>query len=170
VRDLGADWAAGATGGLERLGCSDTVPATIVEIGTASSPTFEESSTGPFVSQAAFVYKTTAQAHRMWSMVAGPTTASCLAKSVAGAGAKGVRFEIVHRGRISRPAAGVGSYGYRVTLREVTKDQRVNAYVDLVLLERGSTLTALSFAGFAEPVPTSLELAAAHAAAARLRG
>jgi hypothetical protein len=168
VRNLGAGWTAGPAGGIERLGCSATTPAAIVETGTATSPTFEASSAGPFVSQAAFVYETEAQARSMWSMVAGPATFGCLAKSVAGAGAKGVRFEIVHRNRLSRSAAGSRSYAYRIMLRAITKDQKVNAYVDLVLLERGSALTALSFAGFAEPVATSLELTAVRAASTRL--
>lgn len=169
--DLGAGWTAGpATAKPESLSCgkaSSTTPG-VVEIGSAASPTFRASASGPFVSQAAFVYGTASEATTLWRRVAGPSALACLATSVADGGAKGVRFSVVRRQPLSRSAAGIRSSAYRVIVRAVTKQQKVTAYVDMVLLRRGAALTALSFAGFSQPVATSTELSVVRLVAGRL--
>lgn len=169
--DLGLGWTAGpANVKPESLGCGQTssTVAGVVEIGSAASPTFQESASGPFVSQAAFVYGTPKQATALWQRAAGPSVLACLAESVAGGGAQGVRFSVVRRQPLARPAAGARSSAYRVIVRVVTKQQQVTAYVDMVLLGRGAALTALSFASFSQPVATGVERSAVRAAAGRL--
>jgi hypothetical protein len=170
VGDLGAGWKAGAAGGKpQALACGDAKPvAGVVETGAAASPTFRESATGPFVSQAAFVYGTEAQAEALWRQVAGSKVLSCLAQSFVDAGVKGVSFVVLRHQLLSRPAAGAHSSAYRVVVQARAKAQKVRAYVDMVLLGRGNAVTALSFASFTQPADTALELSLARVIAGRL--
>jgi hypothetical protein len=168
--DLGPGWTAGATPAKpDKLTCGETPSlAGVVETGAAVSPTFRAGASGPFVSQAAFVYGTASQAAALWRHVAGPNVLACLARSVADGGAKGVRFAVLRREPLSRPAAGARSSAFRVIVQAKTKAQKVTAYVDMVLLGRGNAVTALSFASFTEPVDTTLELSLARIVARRL--
>jgi len=171
LAELGPGWSTGAKAPkAESPGCGSDAgtPAGAVEIGAAATPTFEDGSSGPFVSQAAFVYRTGVQALAVWKRVSGAAELSCLARSVASGGAKGVRFEVLERQGLSRPAPGTRSSAYRVVLKATAQAQAVSAYVDVVLLGRGATVTALSFAGYQQPVAASLELALAREVARRL--
>ncbi len=169
--DLGAGWSSGAKAPMaESLGC-DTgakLPAGVVEIGAADTPTFEQSGSGPFVSQAAFVYRTPGEALVLWRRVAGPAALSCLAKSAVSGGGQGVRLKVLGHQRLTRTVHGTRSSGYRIVVDLRTTAQEVKAYVDIVLLGRGALVSSLSFAAFSKPVPASLELATARAVASRL--
>jgi hypothetical protein len=169
--DLGPGWVAGtAATSDESLSCGGTSSAVagVVEIGAAASPTFRESESGPFVSQAAFVYGSDSEADALWEHVAGAKVLACLAKSVAGGGAKGISFTVLRHQELSRPTGDARSSAYRVIVQAKTKAQKVTAYVDMLLLGRGDAVTALSFASFSQPVDTALELSLARVAAGRL--
>ena len=171
TNDLGPGWVAGtASTKAESLSCGGTSAAVagVVEIGAAASPTFRASGSGPFVSQAAFVYGSDSQAAALWEHVAGAKVLACLAKSVAGGGVKGISFTVLHHEELSRPAGGARSSAYRVVVQAKTKAQKVTAYVDMLLLGRGDAVTALSFASFTQPVDTGLELSLARVVAGRL--
>jgi hypothetical protein len=171
ARDLGAGWTEGAKAlKTESLGCGTgtKLPVGVVEIGTADSATFEQSGSGPFISQAVFVYQTPAEAFVLWQGVAGPAVLSCLAQSALSGGGQGVGLEVLQRQRLWRPAPGTRSSAYRIVVQVQTTAQKVRAYIDVVLLGRGAAVTSLSFAGFSEPMAASLELATARAAASRL--
>ena len=93
LADLGTGWSAGATPKkIGKLTCGSAPPtlAGVVETGSAITQTYRESSSGPFLSQATFIYGGAAEAARFWQHVSGPAALSCLAKGVAGGSTKDV--------------------------------------------------------------------------------
>jgi hypothetical protein len=168
--DLGPGWTAGKAGAADAsLECGSAAPPKgIVETGKAVSPTFSESSSGPFVSQAVFVYASAPEAQQVWQQTAGKAALACLARSVAGGSSKGIRFTVLHEQTLARPAVGDRSAAYRVVARVHATAQTIPAYVDLVLVGRGDALTEISYSAFSTPVGRAVELAVAQALARRL--
>ena len=170
--DLGVTWTAGATpkkiGGLACDGSAE--PPGIVETGAAVSPTYRESSAGPFLSQSVFVYGSSTGAVRFYQAVARPSALDCLVRSVTSVGGTGqsIAFTISKREALPAPKVGVTASAYRVVGRAATQAQHVTIYVDVVLLQRGPTISQLSFSSFSAPVAGSDELRVARAAATRL--
>jgi hypothetical protein len=168
--DLGAGWSDGSTpkkvGALTCTGVARTV-AGVVEVGSAVSATYRQSASGPFLSQAVFVYGSAAQAALFWRHVSGRTALSCLATNVAAGSTKDVRFTVKHRAPLAAPA-GTGSAAYRVVGQAKTTLQDVVVYVDVELVIRGNSITELSWSSFAAPAAVSLEHRVARAAAGRL--
>jgi hypothetical protein len=168
--DLGAGWTKGATpktvGALTCAGTARGV-AGVVETGSAVSPTYRQSTSGPFLSQATYVYRSAGEASLFWQRVAGRTALACLAKNVAGGSTKDVSFHVVHSTPLPAPA-GKGSAAYRIVGNATTSLQKVKVYVDVALVLRGASISELSWSSFAAPVATSLERRVARAAAARL--
>jgi hypothetical protein len=80
----------------------------------------------------------------------------------------GIRFATTHQGQLGLPKLGARRSGYRVAGTATTTAQTINVYLDMVVLARGRTLTAISLSSFSEPVTRSLELGIARRAAARL--
>jgi len=168
--DLGAGWSKGATPKkIGKLTCGSAPPtlAGVIEIGSAITPTYRQSSSGPFFSQATYVYATKAEAALFWQHVSGRAALSCLTKGVAGGSTKDVSFRVTHQGQLPAPA-GTSSAAYRVEGQAKTTLQKVAVYVDVELVQRGNAITELSWSSFSTPVEPSLERALARTAATRL--
>jgi hypothetical protein len=169
--DLGAAWVAGTTPKkVAPLACKTvTQPRGVVEVGSAVSPTYRESASGPFVSQSTYVYDSAAGAVRYYQQVARPGALDCLVRSVASGGAaQGVAFTISKQQSLPAPNVGVTAAAYRVVGRATVQAQKVTVYVDVVLLQHGATISEVSFASFLAPFAPSDELRVARAAARRL--
>jgi len=170
VSDLGSGWSKGATPKkIGKLTCGSAPPtvAGVVEIGSAITPTYRQSSAGPFLSQATYIYGGPAQASLFWQHVAGRSALACLAKGVAGGSTKDVSFRVTHEELLPKPA-GTLSAAYRVVGQAKTTLQKVRVYVDVVLIQRGAAISELSWSSFSTPVAASLERRVARAADTRL--
>lgn len=169
--DLGAGWTAGATPkSAGSLACqSPTFVKGVVETGSAVSPTYRASSSGPFVSASAYVYSSAAGAAKFFTTIAKPQALTCLAASLTGGKATGgVIFSVAKRQVLAAPRVSASAAAFRVIGRANVQAQRVTVYVDIVLLQRGNAITEVTFATFSAPFASSDESRIARAAAARL--
>ena len=168
--DLGAGWITGATP--KKVGSLACAPVTIkgvVEIGAAVSPTYRQSGTGPFLSESAFTYNSTAAAASFFQRVATRGALSCLAQSILqGDGKSGVTFTVTQKQALPTPHVSARAAAYRVAGSASVAAQKVKVYVDVILLQRGNAISELSVSTFAVPMTPAEELAIARAAAARL--
>lgn len=168
---LGGGWRAKTPASRKAgLTCSSFLPVLngVVETGAAVSPEFQASATGPFVGQATWVYRTAAQASTLWRRVVGPGLERCFADSVAQGSTRSVLFEVKRRSALGLPRLEARAAGWRVTATAVSAGQKVTAYTDLIVLSRGRTVSELTIAQFASPMPRAREVALAGLAAARL--
>jgi hypothetical protein len=166
-----AGWTAGTTPKkVGALTCRATTPPKgAVETGSAASPTYEQSASGPFVSQAVYVYSTAAGAAATFRRVSGTTALSCLAQSLAAGDPSGsVAFVAGKKQVLPAPHVTGKAAAYRVVGRATVSAQKVTVYVDLVLVLRGKAITALTYSSFQAPVSAALEQKIARAAAGRL--
>lgn len=169
--DLGAGWTAGATPKkVGALTCATaTAPKGVVETGSAVSPTYQSSATGPFLSQSVYVYSTAAGAATLFARVGGQQALTCLAQSFLGADPKGqVVFTASKQQTLPAPKVTGKANAYRVVGRAIVSAQKVTVYVDVVLIQRGNAISALSFATFSAPVSTSVEARIARTVSNRL--
>ena len=169
--DLGAGWLASTTPKkVGTLTCDTAAPPKgVVETGSAVSPTFQSSGTGPFVSQSAYVYSTAAGAAKLFAHIAGSTAAKCLAQSFLGADPnQTVTFTVTKQQTMRAPKVNGQATAYRVIGRASASAQRVRVYVDIVLIRRGNAISEVSYASFLTPPAASLEARIARAAANRL--
>jgi hypothetical protein len=169
--DLGPGWTASALAQAPvGLTCPDFNPTVsgVLESGVASSARFQLSANGPFVAQTVYVYETAPQAALLWRTVVRPRLVRCVAASLRHGSGGGIRFATTHQGQLGLPKLGARRSGYRVAGTATTTAQTINVYLDMVVLARGRTLTAISLSSFSEPVTRSLELGIARRAAARL--
>lgn len=140
----------------------------VTEEGDAVSPTFRQSSSGPFLTQDAYVYGTAAQRATVWRALARPRYLRCVAASVTGGSGHGVRFAVTGKRLLSLPRLGVAAAGYRVRGTATTQGVSTDVFLDVLLLGSGRTITAISLSTFEQPVARALELRLARTAAGRL--
>jgi hypothetical protein len=166
-----AGWTAGATPKkVGALTCrASTAVKGAVETGSAASPTYQQSTSGPFVSQTAYVYSTATGAAAMFEHVSGATALSCLAASLGAGDPSGtVAFVATKKQVLPAPHVTGKAAAYRVVGRATVSAQKVTVYVDLLLVQRGKAITALTYSSFSTPVGAALEQKIARAAAGRL--
>jgi len=137
-------------------------------VGRAESPTYGQSSSGPFVSQTAYAYGSGSQQGRVWNALARPKLVRCVAQALLAGSGGGVHFTVTGRQTLGLPALPANARGYRVSGTATTTGQTVNVFLDMILLGRGQTISALSISTFQVPVASRLELRLAGAAARRL--
>ncbi|HVW88073.1 MAG TPA: hypothetical protein VHC01_01280 [Gaiellaceae bacterium] len=169
--DLGAGWVAGTTPKKAgTLTCTTAAPPKgVTETGSAVSPTFHSSATGPFVSQSAYVYSSAAGATKLFAHIGGSTAVKCLAQSFLGADSSNtVTFTVTKQQTLRAPKVNGQATAYRVVGRASVSAQRVRIYVDIVLIRRGNAIAEVSYASFAVPLAASVEAHIARAAANRL--
>lgn len=140
----------------------------VVEVGAAASPTFSGGSSGPFVSQDAYAYATDAEEGAFWRQVARPALMRCVEASLVHGSAGGVHFKVTGARQLPLPPLGARASGYRVRGTANATNQSVDVYVDLILLGRGRTVTALSLSSFEQPVGRRFELSLARTVAGRM--
>jgi hypothetical protein len=169
--DLGLGWrSAPAPKKVPTLTCPSFSPSIvgIAKPGAAASPTFRQSSTGPFISQAAYVYASPAQARRFWNRAVTKKLVTCVATSLTSGSTQSVSFAVSSKHTLPLPAIGDRRAGYRVIGTASTTAQQVTVYLDMLVVGRGSGLTQISFSSFSKPAPRSLELRLARLVAGRL--
>lgn len=171
--DLGHGWGSqSAPAKVPPLTCSGFKPSLngVVESGAAASRTFAQTTSGPFVSSITYVYKTAAQAAEVWHRAITPKLLTCVAGSLIAGSGHGVKFTVNGKHMVSLPAIAAGTRGYRVVGTASSTDQQISVYLDVIVLERGRMLAALSYSNFSFPAVRSLELRLARKVAGRLVG
>jgi hypothetical protein len=169
--DLGYGWrSAPAPKKVPTLTCPSFSPSVvgIAKPGAAASPTFRRTSIGPFISQAAYVYATRAQALRFWHRVVTRKLVACVGTSLTAGSTQSVSFAVDSEHQLPLPAIGDRRAGYRVIGHATTNAQQLRVYLDMLVVGRGAGLTQISFSSFSKPAPRSLEVRLARLVAGRL--
>ena len=172
--ELGGGWGASAAPkSVPPITCSAFNPSVrgAVQIGAAISARYQESSSGPFVSQTAYVYATIAEGRAVARAEMQAKLERCLAASLVAGSGGGVRFAATARAPLQLPGlgAGVTAVGYRISGTASQPYQLVDVYLDAIVLARGAEISEVSLASFLTPPERSLELRVARAIARRLR-
>jgi hypothetical protein len=170
--DLGSGWTGSpASRGVPALTCSRFDPslAGVVEQGAAVSPTFNNGSSGPFVSAVAYAYQTRQQATTLWGLVARPGLGRCVADSLVHGSGHGVTFAVTNAGSLPLPGLKGRHAAYRATGTASTTLQTIDVYLDMVLLGRGQTVATVSISSFFAPPSRAFELKLARTVLRRLR-
>jgi hypothetical protein len=170
-RDFGSGWSAGpAPSAIPGLTCSAFSPslAGVVERGAAASPTFQQSSSGPFVSQAAYVYDTPAEQALLWRRIVQPRLLDCVSGSLTHGSSQGVRFAVTSKHMLGLPKLPALAAGYRVAATASTSLQTIKVYLDMLVLGRGRIVTEISLSSLAQPVERGFELRLARTVSRRV--
>jgi hypothetical protein len=137
-------------------------------LGAAASPTFAQSSSGPFVSGTAYVYGSSAKERTFWHRVVTRRLETCVADGLEAGSTSSVTFDVNHKSLMSLPRIGARDAGYRVSGSAVSTDGSQTVYLDMLVVANGSAIGAISFTNFFDPVPRSFELRMARLVAKRL--
>jgi hypothetical protein len=136
------------------------------ERAAVASPTFKASSTGPFLSQSAYLYGDAAQERAVWRHVVVSGLLRCTAARFAAAG----RAYAVTSSHVSAlRGAGSAITRYRIGGTVTGGGQTLPAFLDELVLGRASLITVLDVASLDAPASDSLERRVAALAAQRLR-
>jgi hypothetical protein len=169
--DFGNGWSsAPGPRSVPPLTCSRFSPpirAAVTEVGDAVSPTFRQSSSGPFVSQLAYVYASGAQRAQVWRAVVQPRLVRCVAESLSAGSGHGVRFRVTGKRLLRLPRLGVAAAGYRASGEAISQGQAIDVFLDMLVLGSGRTITAISISSFEQPAARAVELRLARAVASR---
>jgi hypothetical protein len=169
--DFGGGWSAVAPPKVvPGLTCPRFHPATprVVETGAAASPTFQASSSGPYVAGNAYVFASAAQRSAYWRAVARSGLLRCVADSLAHGSSHGVHFTVTGHRMLALPKLGVQARGYRVSGTATSEGQSLDVFLDVLVLGRGSAVSALSLSSLEQPVGRALELRLARLLGARM--
>lgn len=171
---LGSGWSVNSSPprSVPPLRCGAFHPGTkgITRAGAAASPTYQQSASGPFVSQVAYAYASATQAQQVWGKVVRPALVRCVASALAQSSGSGVHFKVTGRKLLALPKQSVNVAGYRASGTATQSAQSIDVYLDMIVLGHGSVITAVSISSFQQPAGRALELRLARAAARRLPG
>jgi hypothetical protein len=163
AKNLGKGWSgtAGPQQGA-RFTCTGFAPSGsgIVETGAASSPDFSYG-TGPTliqVLQKASVYATTAQANTYWKRAVTPKLVTCAAQTIEAVSAQGVKVTVTKQEMIPFTTTIPHAALYRVA----AKLNKVTAYLDVLVLANGRTITEVTITSFTTAPPAQFEQIIAH--------
>jgi hypothetical protein len=134
----------------------------------AASPTFRQTSNGPFVAQTVEVFGSPSRARGFWRRVVTRRLEACVADSLTGGSTSDVTFKVNRRSYLSLPKIGERAFGYRVTGTATDTDGSQTVYLDMIVVGNGTGISALSFTNFFDPVGRSVELRLARLVAGRL--
>lgn len=150
------------------LTCSAFSPSGIKPLGDAASPTFSDGSSGPFVSETAYVYSSASKEQTFWRRVVGRGLESCVADSLTAGSTSSVTFRVSRKQLLSLPRIGARDAGYRVSGNASSTDGSQTVYLDMLVVGDGSGIAAISFTSFFDPVSRSTELRLARLVASRM--
>ena len=109
--------------------------------GDANSPDFRLAQTGIYVTvgSSAHVYRTLRDANASWQRGTSQQVLNCLGDIVRLSAAQGQKITVVSSKRVSFPTVAPKTSAYRVvvTIASAGSSQRIRAYVDAVVLQRG---------------------------------
>jgi hypothetical protein len=136
-------------------------------LGSAVSPVFAPSSSGPFLAEAIWVYSSAAQARTAWRRVARRGFRHCVAESLTAGSGNGVTFT-ADRSRMLRSFRMGSNVRFRVSGIAATSGQTTPVYLDEVLLLRGRSIGVVSLSSFSLPPHRALELRLTRLAAKQM--
>lgn len=170
--DLGPGWSvtSPAPVSVPALTCPRFSPRTDVgqETGAAASATFQGSTDGPFVSQTAYAFATSAEESRVWHAVVRPGLLRCVARGLLGGAGEGVAFKISAKGLLATGHLAVPAAGFSVTGSATSNEVPTVVYLDAVVLGHGQAITEISVSAFEQSEARSEVLRLARVLAARL--
>jgi hypothetical protein len=120
------------------------------------------------VSQSARVFATTAQASSSYSRTVTIALVDCLAKELEAASDKKSTVKVTGQYRLPFPKLTPNIAGFRVVAHAKTPDAKFDVYADILVMQRGSTVTTVTATGFGEPVAAPFEQGLARIVAKRL--
>jgi hypothetical protein len=164
--ELGKGWtSSGISTRPQTLTCKSSAASLggVVETGTASTTFRGASAQG--VGQAAWVYRSSEQARRLWARVVGNGLLRCLVDAARGAG--GLSVTRIASGELELPKVAERSAAYRLIVTAKAGAKTVTLYYDNLLLAAGRTVTQVTF-GSTRPIPAAVELTLARAVAKKL--
>lgn len=170
--DLGAGWsvASPAPAHVPKLTCPRFSPRTDakLETGAMASPTFQAGASGPFVSQTAYAFATSAEQSRVWRAVVRPPLLACVGEGLVGGAGAGVVFKISAKRLLAPGKLAVAAAGFSVTGTAMSDEVPTYVYLDAVVLGHGQTITEISVSGFDQGEARSEVLRLAHIVARRI--
>jgi hypothetical protein len=167
--DLGPGWyeSAPAPPTAPSLDCTRPVKRTGAAA-RAESPTFAQSSQGPFVSELAAVFPAARPAQLWWRRTVTRRLGRCFAKVLASGSSGGVRLKATREQLLPLRGAPAGARLFRVDGRATESGQSTPVYLDVVLIARGRVVVELELSSFESPARASLELRLARTLARRI--
>jgi hypothetical protein len=168
---LGPGWAAGtAPRSVPPLTCPGFAPrpARAKPTGTAITGRFAQSSSGPFVSQAAYVYASAAETGRVSHAVMRRRLLRCVAAGLSAGSGSGLVLTVTRKRLLDVPPVGLIATGYRVQGTATEPSQTVDVYLDEFVMTAGRAISEISVASFLAPPSRSLERRLEVAVSARL--
>jgi len=170
--DLGHGWSreSPAPAKVPALTCPAFDPrfAGAVQTGAAASPTFEAGPSGPFASDVAHAYATTAEQATVWRALVRPGLVRCAAASLRHGGGDGVHFAVTGERMLSLPALPAPAAGYRVSGTASLPEQMIDVYLDMFVVGRGTTIAEVVLSSFEQPPTRGLEFRLLSTVARRL--
>jgi len=152
--DLGAGWTAspstGGSGGTPRCKGFQPNESDLVETGTADSPDLHKSFR--FVSSAAGVFKTVAQAQASWDRVVRPGLLTCLGSVFdQGVSSGKVSTTILGKEKLIFPRLAPRTAAYRITFSTASQGLTLKGALDLILLGGGRIDALMISVSFGAP-------------------
>lgn len=171
--ELGAGWkvSAPAPKNAPALTCGVFHPGVsgVTEQGAAASPTFAQTSSGPFLGQVSHVYASADQGLAVWRRIALPGLGRCAEQSLDHGGGHGVSLRATGLRPLSLVGLAARVWAYRVTGVASAASESVPVYLDVIVLGHGTGISQISLSSFLAPVTARLELRLARAVAQRMR-
>jgi hypothetical protein len=152
-----------------RCGALDEGDLTVT--GDANSPDFRLATGGVFVTvgSSAHIYRTLGDANTSWRRGTSKQTLTCLGDIVRLSAAPGQKISIVSSKQVAFPAVAPKTSAYRLVVTiAATGTQRVRAYVDAIVLQRGKIQSVLLFTSLGRPIADAERTALAAVVAARM--
>ena len=173
--DLGAGFTATKRPGDEPLPkgarCDALDEGDLTVTGDANSPDFKLATRGVFVTvgSSAHIYRTLDDANTSWRRGTSKQTLTCLGDIVRLSAAPGQKITIVSSKQVEFPALAPRTSAYRLVVTiAAAGNQRVRAYVDAIVLQRGKIQSVLLLTSLGRPIADAERAALAAVIAARM--
>lgn len=151
--------------------CSALDETDLTVTGDAASPDFRFAQGPVFVTvgSTASVYRTLGEANTSWSRGSTKQTTTCLGDIVRLSAAPGQKVTLVSAKKVPFPSVSPKTAAYRIVVNiTVSGNQRIQAFVDAVILQHGRIQTGILFTSVGQPVGQADRLALAKLVAGRM--
>jgi hypothetical protein len=128
----------------------------LTETGYAEAPDFNLGQLSS-VSQSVRVFKTADAAAAAYARTVTIGLVACVAKELEAASNKTATIKATGQFRLPVPQVTAKTAGFRVVAAAKTDHESFKVYADIVVIQRGDTITTVTFTGFTAPVDTALE-------------
>lgn len=137
--------------------------------GEAMSWAFSQGSAGPYLQQYALAYSTATAARLVWISLTTGALVRCVTANLGSESIGDLRFKIAESQDHTISVPGVRAFGHELVATSSLAGQSSTLYLDLLLLQHGRRLTALSVTSLDTPPIPSTELSLERLIARRLR-